>query len=798
MDSDVERNCNACDKKIDSGHLCALCQSLVGNSVDENWNVILSMSEHEEGIELIGGRERTSRQRWVSLRNNVVGTPDVSWARLRDHEDPIHSLPCSIERLQGIIHLLKEGHRLQHDDRRILQIGFALEDGKRLSFLEDTAILDGRKLPASVPVIYLLTLISDEKKRMGWNISKLVTTMGSLVYEAINEREHEHYGRVYNNWRMQRIMQRRGARRDAQRRNSCKKRPLVAMLNWLQIEAEDRFQTGENGNHPLGAWARDVRLRIHMSLPNSFNREVVDGFANHPKGCLDLITAPWVSRWLNHRPTNRPLSMKDWPLKLARNKWQFRIKTKAGNSRLITIPVDPIIWAYLISSSLSPAESQAGLNLLAIQSNWATSHDDAIVISPPLRRSIDFLNQIINANPNNVFVEGNRILVIGRLGHFYEVRAGRGAHGAPFIIGAIKNLGPYEGQPLCIHDGAFHSEVPLGDTIASVILSLIDDVTLSSRVDSVFTEIAKNPPFGFSNKISPEEKPFINAAAVDQFRQNNPHRPLRWFDHEDLGPEKIRGARGGMALYNLFDRNNNIRFDDYMHDGWPQNHRIRKRTSGNCKHRNATMREIKQGNPPPIMKFVQEWRQDVSKMLPNEVEEQYHIEYQQYGRNWMFLRNQGMAAHNEAIGDLRNGERRWCELMPRIWQAMQLQPIGSTIRVGEQVMQEISFEHCNLRVTMRSRLEIRSIISLAELLGYVEDGAYNGQTVLVRRDHPRPNARRSMTRLIERLQQRLGARGAPPWWWHYQDAQEAPQEVTEFAWELEEDLRDDAMIDILT
>jgi hypothetical protein len=198
------------------------------------------------------------------------------------------------------------------------------------------------------------------------------------------------------------------------------------------------------------------------------------------------------------------------------------------------------------------------------------------------------------------------------------------------------------------------------------------------------------------------------------------------------------------------------------------------------------------------MKFVQEWRQDVSKMLPNEVEEQYHIEFQQYGRNWMFLRNQGMAAHNEAIGDLRNGERRWCELMPRVWQAMQLQPIGSTIRVGEQVMQEISFEHCNLRVTMRSRLEIRSIISLAELLGYVEDGVYNGQTVLVRRDHPRPNARRSMTRLIERLQQRLGARGAPPWWWHYQDAQEAPQEVTEFAWELEEDLRDDAMIDILT
>ena len=111
-------------------------------------------------------------------------------------------------------------------------------------------------------------------------------------------------------------------------------------------------------------------------------------------------------------------------------------------------------------------------------------------------------------------------------------------------------------------------------------------------------------------------------------------------------------------------------------------------------------------------------------------------------------------------------------------------------------MQELSFEHCNLRVTMRNRVEGRAIVRLAELLGYVEDGVYNGQMVLVRRDHPRPNARRSMTRIIEGLQQRFGARGAPPWWWHYQEAQEAPQEIPEFAWELEEDLRDDEAIQV--
>ena len=51
-----------------------------------------------------------------------------------------------------------------------------------------------------------------------------------------------------------------------------------------------------------------------------------------------------------------------------------------------------------------------------------------------------------------------------------------------------------------------------------------------------------------------------------------------------------------------------------------------------------------------------------------------------------------------------------------------------------------------------------------------------------------------MTRIVEALQQRNGARGAPPWWWHYSEAAEAPQEVPEFPWELEEDLRDEEAI----
>jgi hypothetical protein len=223
MSSKDKQNCDVCKNNAGSEILCQLCQSIVGNSLGTDWNVVLSPREHEEGIELFGGRGGTSRQRWAKLKGNVDGTADVTWARLRDNDDPIRSLPCSIERLREIIHLIKEGHRLQHEERRLLQIGFELHDGKLLSFLQDTAVLDGRKLPAPVPMISILTLISDDKKRIGWNISKLVSTMGSLVHDAITSREQEHYGRIFNDYRRHRMLRRRELRDGRQQPNNCKR-----------------------------------------------------------------------------------------------------------------------------------------------------------------------------------------------------------------------------------------------------------------------------------------------------------------------------------------------------------------------------------------------------------------------------------------------------------------------------------------------------------------------------------------------------------------------------------------------
>jgi hypothetical protein len=156
----------------------------------------------------------------------------------------------------------------------------------------------------------------------------------------------------------------------------------------------------------------------------------------------------------------------------------------------------------------------------------------------------------------------------------------------------------------------------------------------------------------------------------------------------------------------------------------------------------------------------------------------------------MYLRNFGHEENELPIGDIRNGERRYCEVFPRIWDALMQHPIGATFRMSVLDRGELAFENCHLAVTIRNAQERRIIRRFSTVLGFVEQGRHGDALVFVRRDHPRPHARRDLTQLLNRAQETLGARGAPPWWWHFGEVFEAPREVLDFRWELEQDLRD--------
>ena len=121
-----------------------------------------------------------------------------------------------------------------------------------------------------------------------------------------------------------------------------------------------------------------------------------------------------------------------------------------------------------------------------------------------------------------------------------------------------------------------------------------------------------------------------------------------------------------------------------------------------------------------------------------------------------------------------------------------LQPIGSTVTLPTVANREITFQHCQLRVTLRDFREIRLLKRILVILGYREDEGdqLEREQVYYRRDHPHLRNRRMLTQALTNFQRYVGARGAPPWWWHYADVIAPPYEVPEYRWQLQEDLSD--------
>ena len=101
-----------------------------------------------------------------------------------------------------------------------------------------------------------------------------------------------------------------------------------------------------------------------------------------------------------------------------------------GQLRLIQVPNDPVLWAFLTSIALSPLNSEAGRLLLGLQHNWSVPYAEPNQPTAPLIKSLEFYHQIMNGLDTKIFVQHARALVVGRLGHLYEIAVEPGQHGA--------------------------------------------------------------------------------------------------------------------------------------------------------------------------------------------------------------------------------------------------------------------------------------------------------------------------------------------------------------------------------
>lgn len=116
--------------------------------------------------------------------------------------------------------------------------------------------------------------------------------------------------------------------------------------------------------------------------------------------------------------------------------------------------------------------------MLAIYSRWSTNVDssrDFIFRDKDVwARAFLFLREIIGGLESNAVIEAEGILVKGISGIWYTIRPCRWGH--PWSVGIVGR------GPLCIEMLRGHMFLPIGDQLASVVLSLRNDLDLSQQI----------------------------------------------------------------------------------------------------------------------------------------------------------------------------------------------------------------------------------------------------------------------------------------------------------------------------
>ena len=751
-------------------HVCDWCNSMLHYTPNRGWESFLSPLEHEYAIAQFGGPGHQSAQRWTNLLRADVVNQHTQWALLWEDEDPITTLPCDASSFEALAKTIADGRPLSGDDERHLQKGIGFHDGTVLRFISEAWYLDGMRLP-SLSLHVLFPLLADEKARRGWNLSALILGLASCnpVLDDLVAGEPR----------------RRQRRRFEGRFFSPHFRPLASMLVWLSNRLLVDRAHGEPSREyiPMIAWAHDIKTKLierqHADLYNMFR----SALSHHPPGLFETYDRPWLQEWLSLETTTQYPRTLDWPLKTSGRHLKFRVRTQSGGTRLINVPARPDAWALMISLSHSPLNSPAGKLLLGLQHNWTVAYTTQAPPSPSLLKSLEFCHQIMNGLSERIHIEKATALVFGQLGHAYEVRVGPGQHGAPYQIRHMQGLERHEKDAICIHSGQHTTSLPLGDTIGGVLLSMANDIKASESIDSLAEVVRSSPPFGFPSQNVPAS--WMNALDAESMALLKRYGSARhtWYHHrfredeEDEGPVLFGGG--------LMQRNRQ----------WIR--RRQGRRSPRVENRQWVSlfeSHFSDTNAFPYNEVVAQWRQTVRPYLP----QQHQNIGEPFGRGmarWMRRYHHMMPHRREEDiheeGDIRDGERRWCEVFARVWEAMSLMPLGSTIRSPLTDGEALTFEHANLTVTIRNRTERNSVSLMAHALGYTRHGEDERVQVFIRRDHPRPDAFLRLTNLLRDAQDRQGVRGAPPRWWNYREPGPAPDALQLLRWELEIDLTDD-------
>ena len=704
----LQPSCSVCHQD-ETTNQCPLCERCIELAQEGNWAPELDFAVHEQMAQVLGGPIRSLKRRWENLEQFMLTTPDVDWARLRNpKEDPVRYSPFPEEEEELFIEKLNSGFGVSGYEKERLEDGYQMSNGSILSFSEGSMYVDGHRHNAQIPIRQFLLILTNKETRIGWDLV-MIFLATSALYQPIRKSGEDgrymnrYYNLFFRNNRNNRIT------------------PFDSMIQTSYVLSEHKRKLGLNplANHH---WARALlerlgsnrRPRQRIKLSRRFLR---DGSNNI------LLDAewPWARRWGELNDLNEHKNVPS-PIALStKGELCFRAMTKKGSTRRAPIPPIPGLLAGLVSWCSSPHESREGEMLIATQMNWSSAYEIQEKLSPPFVKSMQFLRGVLDQFPNDTWVEGDRILVRGMIGHFYEIRLESGAHRAPFKIHGVR-LGFTSPHSLCIHTGRYHRDIPIGDTIAIVVLSLISDIITAEKVNSLMMHLRSNEPQGepqSTSRVTPKSFYSGGRGMLPDF--------MIWGGHQEfnklLKPTELDDLQ--------------ITSDTVFVNDW----RIRPPSIRDSMFEHD---DIEFGGID-FARFNWRNRQDGRRLVimedpPAEVED--------------VLEN----VEQEPAEEIREGEgqfHRWYRTMPLVWEALSLQPIGNHVSVGG-VRGVLRFQGCGLRVTIRTAQEEDAIIRFLEILGYHYARRLNGDQVFVRRDFPIANPRQELRTLLEPLEQELG------------------------------------------
>ena len=305
-------------------------------------------------------------------------------------------------------------------------------------------------------------------------------------------------------------------------------------------------------------WTFDLMNRLSGRRPRQrmkFARRFIRTGDNRNIPASNL---PWVRRWCD-LTSHIELSNVSYPFMVnSKGVLCFRTLTKNGSVRRAPIPFLPGLLAGLISWGCSPHASKQGEWLVAAQMNWTAPYENAETADKPFRRSMQFLRGVLEQFPNDTWVHRSPSSCVG----CSDISTKSESTGEPTMphskFTALKKM--TQRHSICIHTGKHHRDIPIGDTIAIVILSLLSDVTTAERVSSLHMHLMTQPPVG-----TPQKGTGIDPQTFYQSRGEKYRFPL----HQAFMPDFAK--QEPLALDSLELISDDALFEDWKmrpyHDG---------------------------------------------------------------------------------------------------------------------------------------------------------------------------------------------------------------------------------------